>query len=88
MTHEHRLQVEPGIRLHVVIDDFNQIKCRTLIMTTTGSHLRPLNGVKAWQKKMPNSKLMVIEGDAWHPAGAYSDVCGPAAARFLLSTTK
>lgn len=61
-----------------------QIQCRTLVMTTTGSHLRPLSGVKAWQAKMAKSTLMVIDGDAWHPAGAYPDVCGPAAARFLL----
>lgn len=65
--------------------ELGRIKCRTLIMTTTGSHLRPVSGVKAWQEKLPNSKLMVIEGDAWHPAGAYPDICGLAAARFLLN---
>lgn len=61
------------------------IKCRSLIMTTTGSKLRSVDAVKAWQEKLPNSKLMVIEGDAWQPAGAYPDLCGPAAARFLLN---
>lgn len=61
------------------------IKCRSLIMTTTGSNLRSVDSVKAWQGKLPNSKLMVIEGDAWQPAGAYPDLCGPAAARFLLN---
>jgi len=41
--------------------------------------------VKAWQEKMCNAQLMVIEGDAWHPAGAYPDICGPAALQFLQS---
>lgn len=61
------------------------VKCRTLVMTTTGSHLRPVEGVKAWQEKMSDSQLLVIEGDAWHPAGAYPDRCAQAALRFLLS---
>lgn len=60
-----------------------QIKCRTLVMTTTGSSLRSVDGVQAWQEKLTNSELMVIEGDAWAPAAAYPDICGPAAARFL-----
>jgi hypothetical protein len=54
-------------------------------MTTTGSPLRPVETVKAWQEKMCNAQLMVIEGDAWHPAGAYPDICGPAALQFLQS---
>ena len=60
------------------------IKCRTLVMATTGSGLRPIEGVKAWQEKVPHSRLLVIDGDAWHPAGAYPDVCGAAAMGFLL----
>ena len=60
-----------------------QIKCRSLIMTTTGNNLKSVDSVKAWQEKLPDSKLMVIEGDAWAPAAAYPDICGPAAARFL-----
>ena len=60
------------------------IKCRTLVMAITGSGLRPIEGVKAWQEKVPHSRLLVIDGDAWHPAGAYPDVCGAAAMGFLL----
>lgn len=67
--------------------ELEHIKCRSLIMTTTGSNLRSVDSVKAWQEKLPNSKLMVIEGDAWAPAAAYPDICGPAAARFLLNQT-
>lgn len=72
----------PGVDIR---PDLPKIKCRTLVMATTGSGLRPIEGVKAWQETMPNSRLMVIEGDAWHPAGAYPDDCAQAAVRFLLN---
>lgn len=65
-----------------------QIKCRSLIMTTTGNNLKSVDSVKAWQEKLPDSQLMVIEGDAWAPAAAYPDICGPAAAQFLLNKTE
>jgi hypothetical protein len=32
---------------------------------------------------MVNSKLLVIEGDAWHAAAAYPDKCAEAAINFL-----
>jgi len=65
--------------------DLAHIKCRTLVMTTAGSNLRSVESVKASLEKLQNAELMVIEGDAWAPAAAYPDVCGPAAARFLAS---
>lgn len=71
----------PGLDIQSEVE---QIKCRTLIMTTTGSNLRPADGIKAWQEKIANAELMVITGDAAHPAAAYPDLCGPAAAQFLL----
>lgn len=72
----------PGVDIR---PELAQVRCPVLVITTTGSHLRPLDGVKAWQEKMPNSRLLVIEDDSWHPAGAYPDVCGPAAAKFLMA---
>ncbi len=65
--------------------ELRHVQCRTLVMTTTGSHLRPLESVRAWQEKMYNAKLMIVDGDAWHPAGAYPDVCARSAARFMLN---
>jgi 3-oxoadipate enol-lactonase len=59
------------------------ITCPSLIITTTGSGLRTVDSVKAWQQKLARSELLVIEGDAWHAAGAYPDVCAKAAADFL-----
>ena len=60
-----------------------QIRCPTLVMTTAGSGLRSVDSVREWQEKLARSELMVIDGDAWAPAAAYPDICGPAAARFL-----
>jgi len=71
----------PGVDIR---PDLPRVTPPSLIMTTTGSGLRSVDGVKAWQESMQNSELMVIEGDAWHPAGAYPDLCAQAANAFLL----
>lgn len=71
----------PGVDIR---PDLARITRPSLIMTTTGSGLRSVDGVKAWQDKMQNSELVVIEGDAWHAAGAYPDLCAKAANQFLL----
>jgi 3-oxoadipate enol-lactonase len=60
-----------------------KVRCPSLIITTTGSGLRTVEGVKAWQSQMKNSELLVLESDAWHAAGALPDVCAKAAADFL-----
>ena len=74
----------PGLDIR---EEVLQIQCPSLIITTTGSGLRTVDSVKAWQQKLAQSELMVIDGDAWHAAGAYPDVCGKAAAAFLAKRT-
>jgi len=63
--------------------DVERITCPTLIITTTGSGLRSVDGVKAWVSKVQSAELLVIDGDAWHAAGAYPDRCAQAALEFL-----
>ena len=63
--------------------DVEKITCPTLIITTTGSGLRTVDSVKAWQPRIKNSQLVVLEGDAWHAAGAYPDRCAQATLKFL-----
>ncbi len=63
--------------------DVANIVCPTLIITTTGSGLRTLDSVKAWQQRIERSELLVLEGDAWHAAGAYPDRCAQAALDFI-----
>jgi hypothetical protein len=54
---------------------------RPTLTTTTG--LRTVEGVRAWQSQMRDSRLLVLESDAWHAAGALPDECAKAAADFL-----
>jgi len=70
----------PGLDLR---EEVLKVRCPAFIVTTTGSGLRPVEGVKAWQGRMADSELLVIEGDAWHAAAAYPDVCARAAREFL-----
>ena len=70
----------PGLDIR---EEVKNIRCPSLIITTTGSGLRTVGSVKEWQQALPHSELVVIEGDAWHAAGAYPDRCGKAAAEFL-----
>ncbi len=60
-----------------------KITCPTLVITTTGNGLRSVESVKEWQQKLPRSELVVLEGDAWHAAGAYPDQCAQQAIAFL-----
>jgi pimeloyl-ACP methyl ester carboxylesterase len=64
-------------------DDVAKIQCPTLIITTTGSGLRTIDSVKAWQPRIANSRLLILEGDAWHAAGAYPDACAQASLEFI-----
>lgn len=55
----------------------------SLVITTTGSGLRSVESVKAWHATMKNSSLRVIEGDAWHAAGAYPELCASMCLDFM-----
>jgi pimeloyl-ACP methyl ester carboxylesterase len=70
----------PGLDLR---EEVLKVRCPAFIITTTGSGLRTVDSVKAWQGRMADSELLVIEGDAWHAAAAYPDVCASAAREFL-----
>ena len=70
----------PGLDIR---EEVKKIRCPSLIITTTGSGLRTVDSVRAWQQDLPRSRLIVMEGDAWHAAGAYPDACARAAAEFL-----
>jgi len=70
----------PGLDIRA---DVERIACPTLIITTTGSGLRSVEGVREWVARVKRAKLLVLEGDAWHAAGAYPDRCAQAAIEFL-----
>lgn len=70
----------PGLDIRA---DIERIACPSLIITTTGSGLRSVDSVKAWVARMQRARLVLLEGDAWHAAGAYPDRCAQAAMEFL-----
>lgn len=70
----------PGLDLR---EEVLKVRCPTFIVTTSGSGLRSVESVKAWQGRMVDSELLVVEGDAWHAAAAYPDVCASACRDFL-----
>lgn len=74
------LKMVPGLDLR---DEVRKITCPVLIITTAGSGLRSVDSVVEWQSTIVNSELLVLEGDAWHAAAAYPDICAKAALRFL-----
>lgn len=74
------LQWVPGMDIRA---DLDNIACPTLIINTTGSSMRPADTYKDWQPRIRNSRLLTIDGDAWHAAGAYPDRCARETLAFI-----
>ena len=70
----------PGMDIRA---DVGKIACPTLIINTTGSSMRAVDSYKEWQPRIRNSRLLTIEGDAWHAAGAYPDACAEETLKFI-----
>lgn len=68
-----------------IISVLPRIKARTLVVTTEGSQLQPVEAVRAYQQQIPNSRLLVLPGDSYHVAAAKPDECSRIALEFLAS---
>jgi 3-oxoadipate enol-lactonase len=79
-TLQSYLRWVPGLD---IAGEVEKITAPTLIITTTGSGLRTIASVKAWQQRIQKSQLVIVEGDAWHAAGAYPDRCAAEAVQFI-----
>ena len=42
-----------------------------------------IDSYKEWQPRVGNSRLLTLEGDAWHAAGAYPDRCAGETLAFI-----
>ena len=60
-----------------------KIKCPTLVITTEGSGLASIEENRAWQQKIPNSRLLVLPGDSYHVALTDPDACAKATVEFI-----
>jgi pimeloyl-ACP methyl ester carboxylesterase len=63
--------------------DIPHIQCPTLVITTEGSGLASIEENRAWQQKIPNSRLVVLPGDSYHVALTDPDACAKATLEFI-----
>jgi len=58
-----------------ITDALPRIKCPTLVITTEGSALGSVEEVRAWQRMIPRSELLVLPGDSYHVAASDAGQC-------------
>ena len=59
------------------------IKCPTLVITTEGSALGTVDQTRAWQRLIPDSRLLVLPGDSYHVAASDGDRCAQETIAFI-----
>jgi len=64
-----------------------RIMAPTLVITTDRSSLQSVETVIGYQKKIPNSRLLVLTSDAYHVAVAKADECVTNALSFIKQTS-
>jgi 3-oxoadipate enol-lactonase len=65
--------------------DIPKIRCPTLVITTEQSGLATVEQTRAWQQKIPNSRLVVLPGNSYHVAATDPERCAKATLDFLKS---
>ncbi len=80
-------QVMAGIFRYVRTTDITallpEIAVPTLMITSDGSALASVETVCDWQKRLPNSRLLVLPSSAYHLAAAMPEACAEATLRFI-----
>ncbi len=64
-------------------DDLPRITCPTLVFASPSASLGSIDEVKAWQEKIPNSRLHVVPGNSYHVAASAADECAQETLRFI-----
>ena len=63
-----------------------RIKAPALIMTADKSALQSVEKVRAYQRQIPNSRLVVLDSDAYHIAAANAEECATNVLAFIRET--
>jgi len=63
-----------------------RIRCPTLVITTEGSGLASIEQNRAWQERIPGSRLLVLPGDSYHVAFTDPDACAKATLEFIAQS--
>jgi len=73
----------PAINTADITDDLPRIACPTLVITTEGSGLASVEETRAWQERIPTSRLVVLPGDSFHVAVTDPERCATITRDFL-----
>jgi 3-oxoadipate enol-lactonase len=60
-----------------------KITAPTLVVTTEGSPLQPVAAARAYQEKIPRSKLLALPGDSYHIAAVRPQECADQVLQFI-----
>lgn len=63
--------------------DLPQIRCPTLVLTSTGSGVASVDETRAWQQQIPVSELNVLDSDSYHIAASDAQACARATIEFI-----
>lgn len=63
-----------------------KITASTLVVTTEASPLQPVGAARAYQEKIPKSKLLVLPGNSYHIAAVRPQECATRTLQFIAST--
>jgi pimeloyl-ACP methyl ester carboxylesterase len=76
------LQMVPTVD---VTPEVERIRAPALVVTTTGSGLGPVEEVRAWQERIPGSRLVVLDNDSYHVAASDPDETATLVRDFLFA---
>jgi len=66
-----------------ITESLPRIRCPTLVITTEHSALGSVEEVRAWQRRIPRSELLVLPGDSYHVAASDADRCAQETLAFI-----
>jgi pimeloyl-ACP methyl ester carboxylesterase len=76
-----------GFILRILTTDIRdvlpRISCPTLVITTENSGLGSVEETRAWQQRIPDSRLLVLPGDSFHVAASDADRCAQETLAFI-----
>jgi pimeloyl-ACP methyl ester carboxylesterase len=65
-----------------------RIKAPTLVMTADRSKMQTVEQTREYQRLIPNSRLVVLQGDGYHIAASNADECVSNVLAFIKETTR
>jgi len=66
-----------------ITTDLPKISCPTLVITTEQSGLGTVAETRAWQQRIANSELLVLEGNSYHVAATHAGPASEATLDFI-----